>query len=266
VNEVPGLSAASMSTVVTSTLPIVAERAMYITTPTSRLFEAGTASAGATSLSNNWSFAEGSTGFFFTYLLFGNPHATGTNVNVVYQLPDGTTIPKTYGVLPQSRLTIDVAQEDPRLASASFSMTVTADQPIITERAMWWGLPFREGSVALGTTSTGAAWGIGEGIEAGANDDSTFVLVSNGSATAATVRFTVVYDDGTNQVKEYGMAATSRLTVRVGTDFPSSVGKRFSVLVESLTPAAPITVEYARYQSAAGLLESGGAALATRVR
>jgi hypothetical protein len=132
---------------------------------------------------------------------------------------------------------------------------------------MWWGLPpFREGSVALGTISTGAAWGIGEGIEAGANDDSTFVLVSNGSASAATVRFTVVYDDGTNDQRDYVMTPTSRLTVRIGGDFPASVGRRFSVLVESQTAGAPITVEYARYQSVAGFLESGGAALATRVR
>jgi hypothetical protein len=81
------------------------------------------------------------------------------------------------------------------------------------------------------------------------------------------VRFTVVYDDGTvSETKDYGMPATSRLTVRIGSDFPTSVGKRFSVLVESLTAAAPITVEYSRYQSAGRFLDSGGAALATRVR
>jgi hypothetical protein len=162
---------------------------------------------------------------------------------------------------------VDVRGEDALLASASFSMTVTSTQPIVAERAMWWYLPFREGSAVIGATATGATWGIGEGMEAGANDDSTFVLVSNGSASGANVRFTVVYDDGTaSESKDYTMAATSRLTVRIGADFPTSVGKRFSVLVEGLTPAAPITVEYARYQSASGFLESGGAALATRVR
>ena len=100
----------------------------------------------------------------------------------MYQLPDGTTIPKNYTVQPQSRRTVDVAFQDraaePRRRSAWRSRPT---QPIVAERAMWWGLPFREGSVALGTTSTGAAWGIGEGAEAGANDDSTFVLVSNGA-------------------------------------------------------------------------------------
>jgi hypothetical protein len=112
----------------------------------------------------------------------------------------------------------------------------------------------------------GAAWAIGEGAEAGVNDDSTFVLVSNGSASAATVRFSVVLDTGQVATNDYAMAATSRLTVRIGTDFPIAVGQRFSVLVESLTPAAPITVEYSRYQSAGGFLDAGGAALATRVR
>ena len=80
------------------------------------------------------------------------------------------------------------------------------------------------------------------------------------------MRFTVVYDDGGERAEGIPDGATSRLTVRIGADFPPSVGKRFSVLVESLTPAAPITVEYARYQSAGGFLDSGGAALATRVR
>jgi hypothetical protein len=209
VNEVPGLAEASLSTVVTSTLPIVAERAMYITGTSGRLFEAGTAGVGATALSTNWSFAEGATGFFFTYLLLGNPQMVPADVTVVYQLPDGTTIPKTYTVQPQSRRTVDVAFEDALLASASFSMTVTSTQPIVCERAMWWGLPFYEGSVSLGSTSTGAAWGIGEGAEAGPINESTFVLVSNGSSSAANVRFTVVYDDGTaSETKDYAMQAT----------------------------------------------------------
>jgi hypothetical protein len=266
VNEVPGLAEAALSTVVTSTLPIVAERAMYITSASTRLFEAGTASAGATAPGTNWSFAEGATGFFYTYLLLGNPQTVPADVTVVYQLPDGTTIPKSYTVQPQSRRTVDVAAQDALLASASFSMTVTSTQPIVAERAMWWYLPFREGSAVIGATATGASWGIGEGAEGGVTDESTFVLVSNGSSSAAMVRFTVVYDDGTDDQKDYSMAATSRLTVRIGADFPMSVGKRFSVLVDSLTPAVPITVEYARYQSASGFLESGGAALATRVR
>ena len=113
----------------------------------------------------------------------------------------------------------------------------------------------------------GDSYTIGEGVEGGTSDESTFVLVSNGSSNAGAVRFTVVYDDGTSQQKEYELAGSARLTVRIGDDFADARGRAFSVLVESITEGVPITVEYSRYQNAAGgFLDGGGAALATRVR
>lgn len=72
VNEVPGLAATEVSAVVTSSIPIVAERATYVSF-SDRLFDAGTAGLGATSLSSTWHFAEGATGFFNTFLLLANP-------------------------------------------------------------------------------------------------------------------------------------------------------------------------------------------------
>jgi hypothetical protein len=265
INEVPGLAQAALSTVISSNVPIVAERAMYISSP-ARLWDAGSAGAGASALSTTWSLAEGATGFFHTYLLLGNPDTNTAIVTVRYQLPDGTAITRPYEVAGRTRRTIDVGGEDPSLASATVGMTIESTLPIVAERAMWWGLPFYEGSVALGTTSTGTAWGIGEGIEGGSADEATFVLVSNGAALAGTVRCTVVYDDGTHQERDFPLAGTSRVTIRVGTEFPDSAGRKFSVMIESVEPNLPITVEYARYQSSAGFLGAGGAALATRLR
>jgi len=242
---------------------------MYLNT-TPRQWEGGTASAGATSLSTTWSLAEGATGFFYTYLLLGNPNTDAATATVRYQLPDGTAFEKTYEVDGQSRRTIDVRGEDARLESATIGMSINSTLPIVTERVMWWGLPFYEGSVALGSTATGSAWAIGEGWEAGPKAEATFVLVSNGSSTDGTVRFTVVYEDGTSpqtQQKEYALVGNARLTVRIGDDFPDARNRSFSVLVESLTDGVPITVEYSRYQNAgAGFLDGGSAALATRVR
>jgi hypothetical protein len=169
----------------------VAERAMYLNT-SARQWEGGSASAGATAPSTTWSLAEGATGFFQTYLLLGNPNTDEAEATVRYQLPDGTTIEKTYAVAGQSRRTVDVAGEDPQLASATIGMTIASTRPIVAERAMWWGLPFHEGSVALGTTATGTVWGIGEGVEGGPADEATFVLVANGSSTAGAVRVTGV--------------------------------------------------------------------------
>ena len=153
INDVPGLATAALSTVITSNVPVVAERAMYLNT--TQPLVAGTAGRGATALSTSWSLAEGATGFFHTYLLLGNPNAGEANVTVRYQLPDGTAFDKSYPVPGQSRRTVDVNFEDARLASTAVGMSITSTLPIVSERAMWWGDPFVEGSVAIGSTTTG---------------------------------------------------------------------------------------------------------------
>jgi hypothetical protein len=266
INEVPGAEQAALSTDIQSSVPIVAERAMYLNT-TTRQWEGGSASAGSTTFGTEWSLAEGATGFFFTYLLLANPINADATVTVQYQLPDGTTIAKEHIVPGLSRRTIDVRGEDAQLQAATMGMSISSTRVIFAERAMWWGgLPFTEGSVAFGTTEAGEVWAIGEGIEGQTDDEATFVLVANGTTTAGTVRFTAIHDDGTREQREFALAATARLTVRMADAFPNARGRAFSVLVESLTAGVPITVEYSRYQSADRFLGAGGAALATRVR
>jgi hypothetical protein len=264
INEVPGLATAALSTIITSTVPVVAERAMYLNT--TQPLVAGAASRGARALNTTWSLAEGATGFFHTYLLLGNPNSDTATVTVHYQLPDGTAFDKTYDVPGMSRRTVDVNFEDPRLVSTAVSMSIASSLPIVSERAMWWGEPFIEGSVAIGASPIGTVWAIGEGAEGGPRDESTFVLVSNGAVTPGTVRFTVVYDDGTNETRDYALAGDARLTVRIYDDFVKARNATFSVLVESVTSGMPITVEVARYQSGGVLLGAGGAAQATRIQ
>jgi uncharacterized repeat protein (TIGR01451 family) len=268
VNDVPGLASVSVATLVAADVPLVAERAMYLNS-TTRTWEAGTAASGAIAPSTTWSFAEGATGFFHTYLLLGNPSTTPASVSVTYKLPDGSPLSKVYTVPPLARLTVDLNNDDPMLSSTSVGMEVTSPVPIVAERAMWWqGYPWSEGSSAIGTTLAGSLWAIGEGTEGGPLQASTFVLVANESATPGTVRFTVAYDDGTSEQKDFALVANARLTVRIGepANFPNTSGKAFSVLVESVTTGMPITVEYARYQTSTLLLDSGGAALANRIR
>jgi hypothetical protein len=266
VNALPGLASAALSTAISSDVPIVAERAMYLNL--ARPLDAGTVSRGATALGTSWSLAEGATGFFHTYLLLGNPGADAAIATVRYLLSDSTVIERQYTIAPHSRLTVDVKQEAPALAAATFGITLTSTLPIVAERAMWWGEPvWYEGSVSLGSMETGTVWGIGEGTEGGASNDATFVLVANTSATDGVVRFTVSYDDGTTERKEFAVAANARLTVRMVEEFAKTAGQRFSVLVESLTTGVPIAVESASYQSPNGVFgTSGGSAPATRVR
>jgi len=159
-----------------------------------------------------------------------------------------------------------VAGEDPQLQATTFGMALTSTLPIVAERAMWWGLPFYEGSVSSGTSSPGTSWAIGEGVEGGPDGAATFVLASNATAIDGTVRFTMVYDDGTHETKDYALPANGRLTARIGDDFVKARDARFSIIVDSLNADVPITVETAQYQSTMRPLEAGDAALATRLR
>jgi hypothetical protein len=95
--------------------------------------------------------------FFKEYVLLANPQSTAAEATVRYLLPDGTAFEKTYDLKPTSRRTIDVAGEDTRLASTSVSAIVTATQPIVAERVMWWpgrslSPTWYEAHVSLGAT------------------------------------------------------------------------------------------------------------------
>ena len=107
---------------------------------------------------------------------------------------------------------------------------------------MWWGTPFDDGSVSVGAQAPRAVWGIGEGADGGPAGASTFVLVSNAAAVAGPVRFIVVYDDGTNDTRDYTLLANARLTVRIADDFVRARNARFSVIVESLEASASLMI------------------------
>jgi hypothetical protein len=94
---------------------------------------------------------------------------------------------------------------------------------------------------------------VAQGEVGGPLDLETYVLLANTSAFDATVQVTVVFEDGTTEVQTYTVGATSRFNVPMGPFFPSTVGKRFGVVVESLPTlggTAQIVVERATYNDA----------------
>ncbi len=117
--------------------PGAAERAMYF--GTSPLWSGGHDSAGVTALSNRWFLAEGATGSFFdTFVLIANPLDAAATVTMTYLPASGAPIEKTHTIAVHQRLTINIADEDPALASAAVSTRVEADQPVIAERSQYW--------------------------------------------------------------------------------------------------------------------------------
>ena len=95
-----------------------------------------------------WFVAEGATGpNFDTYLLIANPSPTDTVATVRYLTPEGAYT-TTYPVRGNSRLTLYVDEQLSRVsgrdalgAQVDVSAEVSAPQPIVVERAMYWWRP-----------------------------------------------------------------------------------------------------------------------------
>lgn len=272
------LASAELSAAISSDLPVIVERAMYLTR-NGRQFDAGHESAASPDLSTTWFLAEGATGpFFDLFALIANPSSTEAQVEVTYLLP-GSSFSKAYMVPARSRFNIWADVDDPRLADTAVSMALTSTNgvPILVERAMWWPGTIEtwvEGHNSRGAIKAGEKWGLADGQVGGALGIETYVLIANTSPFAAAVRATVVFDDGTTATQTYAVPASSRFNVPVGLFFPDTTGRRFGVVVESLPSlggTAQIVVERASYNDATVGGEkiawaAGGNAFGTRLR
>jgi hypothetical protein len=258
------------------TLPIIVDRAMYLDTG-GQLFSAGHDAAAVTAPATTWFLAEGATGpYFDLYVLIANPGDVAATARATYLLPNGSTVVRDYEVAARSRYTVLVDAQDPLLADTAVSTTITSlyDTPLIVERAMWWpGSTWHEAHASAGAVITGEAWALAEGEQGGPRSTDTYVLLANTSAWRASVRVTVLFEDGTPPVARlFEVEPTSRFNVsppaHFADQFPPGSWKRFGVLVESLgdTPAQ-IVVERAMYSNANGRVWSAGTnATATRLR
>ena len=101
-----------MSAVITAVAPIIAERAMYKSSP-AQIFAAGHESAGVAAPSTHWFLAEGATGAFFDlFILLANPTRHASEVRVDYLLSSAaSTLRETYVVPANGRFTIWVDDE-----------------------------------------------------------------------------------------------------------------------------------------------------------
>ncbi len=267
----PALATTDVSGTIAASLPIIVERAMYLSRP-DQPFAAGHGSAGVTAPALTWFLAEGATGpFFELFVLIANPNPTPAEVTAEYQLSTGALLTKSYVVPARGRFTIWV--DDERIPAGSstrplenvaVSTTIrsTNGVPVIVERAMWWPAPvWYEAHNSPGTTETGTRWALAGGEVGGARGHETYVLIANTSTRAGRVRVTVYLEDGSSHAREYDLLPTSRFNVAASVDFPQVANRRFATIVESLG-AAPVqlVVERAMYASPGGVVWAVGTA------
>lgn len=258
--EDPGLSGGDVSAKVTSSAPIVVERAMYRSRP-GQPFAAGHAGAGIAAPATRWFLAEGATGFFDEYVLIANAEGNLAKVTLTFLLPDAaSTFTDTIDVPANSRFTVDL-KSYPALAATPVSVIVesTNSVPVVVERAMWWpagGDPY-EASLSAGVTTTGTKWAIGAGQQGGGRQ--TYVLVANTDpARDGQAKITLVFMDGDPVETTIDVPRNGRATLDVGTLLDQPFARVFSIIVEGLD-GLPIVVERSFYYNADGVTFAAGA-------
>lgn len=267
--DVPDLHATAFSTVVESTngTKLLVERAMYFPPPPENgTWEAGHGSAAVTGPATKWFFGEGYTGdtpalAFDTFLLLANPGDTKADVTVEFLLDGEASIVKTYPVAPHTRQSVWVdllPDRDGRLGDAMFSMRVESTQPIIAERAMYWGpqvdgvTTWIEGHNTPGVTAAALKWAFAEGTQGGVDPTGlpfdSYFLIANPSDAALSLRATFLREDGTGIVHTYEVPAKSRWTLPAGL-LPEITNQKFAAFFES-TNDVPFVAERAMYWGA----------------
>jgi subtilisin-like proprotein convertase family protein len=218
----------AVSTVVKSRdAPLAVERTMTWD-------ERGYGGHGGTSVApaRRWLFAEGSQGFFSTYVLLANDNNISTDVAITFLAEGGGPVVHNTSVPAKSRITVD-AGTIPQLVDRSFGIDVNSVQPIIAERAMY--LPgarlFEGGHESAGVNSPSRSWFLAEGATGPFFD--CFVLLSNPNNAAANVSLLYLLPDGTTVPQVVVVPANGRYTINVETVAPQLVNAAVSTTIAS---------------------------------
>jgi hypothetical protein len=155
-NDMPELQNSDVSTDISASAPVIAERTMYWPNNPGPWYGSHN-SAGATELANRWGLAEGEMGGpegAMTYVLLANPGSVAADVTLTYYRENGLPpLTATRHVEPGSRLTTD--STDAGLSDGErFGVVVSSTQPIAVERSVYWnsgGLFWSSGSNEQGT-------------------------------------------------------------------------------------------------------------------
>jgi autotransporter-associated beta strand protein len=245
---IPGLESAAASVTVTSEtgVPLMVERTMFW----DATYYAGHTGSSVDQPSRDWLFAEGSQGFFNTFVLVANPHDTATDVTFTFLIEAGDPVVVTRTIPPTARLTLS-SGEIPELADRSFGVAVHAKQPITAERSMYFGTtparPWSGGAESAGVTSASTHWFLAEGATGDFFD--TFILLSNPQSEPANVTVRYLLHSGETVTETKEVPANGRVTINIeGENDPRLRSAAVSTVV---TSDRPIIAERSMYWAGA---------------
>lgn len=255
-DEVPGLGATDAATVVRSSQPIVAERAMYFD-----YFgrDGGHCAMGLNNPDTEFFVAEGYTGGAFdTYLLVQNPGAEDAAVQLEFQLPGGVPAAAHSVVVPaRSRRTVKL-DDLPGLGATSVSTLVNSDKPVVVERALYFDSNGRDdGSCAQASDSISDIWQVTEGCTRPGFD--TYILVQNMDDVPAQVQVAFQLAPGyAVEPLRLQVGARTRETIHVN----ALAGFPATDVSATVTADRPVVVESAMYFAYDGI-KGGHSSLGT---
>jgi hypothetical protein len=260
-NDMLGGTSYQTSLKLESTAPVVAERPMYFSYQgmNSWNWQGGHCVMGATTLSDQYYFAEGTTRpNFEQWLTLQNPHDFEITVDAVYQLGPGQGDPvdDEYTVPPKSRRTIFVplaAGED-----VDVSVLLTSDNTFLAERPMYFDYSYidlnaKGGHCVIGAPVPAYDWFLAEGYTGqGFNQ---WICLQNPTSEDALVEIRYFTQEaGPLEVKTVPVPANTRNTIMVndhaGADYQLST--RITV-----TSGPPIVVERPMYFLFGGVWDGG---------
>jgi len=203
----------AVSTIVHSTdaVPLAVERTMSWDST-------GYGGHGGTAITPNtrWLFAEGSQGYFDTFVLLANDNATDASVTVKFLVEGGSPVNYPVTVPAHKRVTI-YAGDIAAIVNTSFGIDITATQPITAERSMYFphGGPrtFEGGHEAAGANATSTHWFLAEGATGPFFE--CFILLSNPGGTLANATLTYLLPTGETIPQNVTVPANGRTTIDV---------------------------------------------------
>ncbi|MGH9159298.1 MAG: vanadium-dependent haloperoxidase [Vicinamibacteraceae bacterium] len=219
------------SVVVESDIPMGADRKMSW----DRRGYGSSGDSGVPAPGRTWHFAEGATDPFELFYLLENPGTTEVDATITYLLTTGAPVVKTHRLPPRSRRTVYVNQS-PELRGQALSATITADQPIVVERAMYLhsgGDVFGAGHAGSGAATLAQEWFFAEGATTFFD---TFLLLANPGDLPGVAKVRYQLPDGGTMTKSYALAPTSRVTVWVDGEDQALASTAVAMTVTSTVP------------------------------
>lgn len=246
------IASGGFSTRIEADQPIMAERTMYWTAG-GVAYAGGHNTIALSDPAQTWYLAEGyNSSNFQTYIMLMNPNSNPANATITFMKEDGSTVPYSRALPPNSRQTIITSAIIP---TGGFATKVAADAPILVERAMYWGaggVPRAGGHNTTGISTLATTWYLAEGYVGGSNNFQTYILLFNPNPVEANIAVNFIKDDGTTVPYSRTIPARSRSTITAKSIVPSG---GFATKVSA---NVPILVERAMYWDVDGVAQGGG--------